>query len=199
MPNYVKLMKEIMVNKKKLDSVGTISLLENCSAISQRKLPEKLRDPSSFTIPCVIGEHTFKKTLCDLGGSINLISLSVVNKLNLGEPTSTTLSLQIVDRFLACPQGRIEDLLVKVEKFIFLVDFVILDMEEDKEAPLILSRPILVTRQALIDVKNGELTLRVSDDQVKFNLYQSLKFVSDDKATCMRIDSLIPSRDGLMH
>ena len=72
-------------------------------------------------------------------------------------------------------------------------------MEEDKEAPLILGRPFLATGQALIDVKDGELTLRVGDDQVKFNLYQSLKFSSDDKATCMRIDSLIPSRDELMH
>ena len=73
MPNYVKFMKEIMNTKKKLDAYGIVSLLENCSAIIQRKLPEKLRDPSSFTIPCAIGEHYFKKALCDLGASINLI------------------------------------------------------------------------------------------------------------------------------
>ena len=72
-------------------------------------------------------------------------------------------------------------------------------MEEDKEAPLILGRLVLATGQALIDVKDGELTLRVADDQVKFNLYQSLKLSSDDKATYMRVDSLIPLRDGLMH
>ena len=73
MPNHVKFMKEIISNKKKLDSVGTFTLLENCSAIIKRKLPEKLRDPGSFTIPCVIGEHTFNKALCDLGASINLM------------------------------------------------------------------------------------------------------------------------------
>ena len=171
MPNYVKFKKEIMINKKKIDSVGTVSLLENCSAIIQRKLLETLRDPSSFTIPCVIGEHAFKKALCDLGASINLLLLFVVKRLNLGEHAPTALSLQMDDRSLTYPQGIIEDVLVKVEKFIFLVDFVVLDMEKDKEAPLILGRPFLATVQSLIDVKNGELTLRVGNDQVKFNLY----------------------------
>ena len=61
----------------------------------QRKLLEKLRDPDSFTITCVVGEHTFKKALCDLGASINLMPLSVVKKLNLGELNPTTLSLQL--------------------------------------------------------------------------------------------------------
>ena len=91
----------------------------------------------------------------------------------------------MVDCSLTYPQGIIEDVLVKVDKFIFLVDFVVLDMEEDKEAPLILGRPFLETGQALIDVKNGELTLRVGNNQVKFNLYQNLKFSSDDRATYM--------------
>ena len=85
MPNYVKFMKEIMITKRKFDAYRTISLLENCSAIIQRKLHEKLRDLGSFTIPCVIGEHNFKKALCDLGASINLMPLSMVKKLNLGE------------------------------------------------------------------------------------------------------------------
>ena len=147
----------------------------------------------------MIREHTFKKALCDLGANINLMPLSMVKKLNQGEPTPIALSLQMVDRSLTYPQGIIEDVLVKVDKFIFPIDFVVLDMEEDKEAPLILGRPFLATEQALIDVKDGELTLRVGDDQVKFNLYQSLKFFGDDKAICTRIDSLIPSRDGLMH
>ena len=118
MPNYVKFMKEIMINKKKIDSVGTVSLLENCSAIIQRKLLETLRDPGSFTIPCVIGEHAFKKALCDLGASINLLLLFVVKRLNLGEHAPTALSLQMDDRSLTYPQGIIEDVLVKVEKFI---------------------------------------------------------------------------------
>ena len=87
-----------MRNKKKLEAYGIMNLSENCSAIIQRKLLEKLKDPGSFTIPCIIGEHTFNKALCDLGASIILIPFSVAKKLNLGEITPTALSLQMADR-----------------------------------------------------------------------------------------------------
>ena len=147
-----------MPNKRKMEDYGIVSLLEKCSAI-QKKLPNKLKDPSSFTIPCVIGEHTFSWALCDLETSINLMPLSVVKKLKLGELTPTTFSLQMADRSLTYLKGIIEDVLVKVDKFIFLVDFVVLDMEEDHEVPLKLGRLFLVPSQALIDEKNGELTL----------------------------------------
>ena len=80
-----------MSNKKKLDSYGTVSLSENCSAIIQRKLLKTLKDPGSFTIPCIIGKHTFSKALCDLGASMNLMSFSMAKKLNLGDITSTSL------------------------------------------------------------------------------------------------------------
>ena len=82
MPNYVKFMKEITSNKRKLDEYGIVSLLEQYSAIIQRKLLEKLKDLGSFTIPCAIGQHTFSKALCDLGTIINLMTLSIVKKLN---------------------------------------------------------------------------------------------------------------------
>ena len=113
-----------------------------------------LRDLINFTIPCAIGEHTFKKTLCDLGASINLMSLSVVKNPNLGELTPTALSLQMADHSLTYPQGILEDMLVKVDKFIFPVDFSVLEMEKDEEFFIILGRPFLVTGQPLIDVKN---------------------------------------------
>ena len=167
MSNYVKFMKEIMSNKKKLDAYGTVNLLENYSATIQRKLPKKLRDLGSFTIPYAIGEHTFKKALSDLGARINLRLLFIVKKLNLGELTPTTLSLQMAYHSLTYPQGILEDVLVKFDKFIFPLDFVVLEMEENQEVPIILGRPFLAIKQALIDVKNGELTLRVSDEEVK--------------------------------
>ena len=97
------------------------------------------------------------------------MSFSMAKKLNLGEITPIALSLQMVDRSLIIPKGIIEDVFVNVDKFIFPVDFVVLDMEEDKEASIILGRPFLTTGQALIDVNYGELTLRVGKDQVKFN------------------------------
>ena len=93
MLNYIKFMKEIMSNKKKLEAYRIVNLTKNCSIIIQQKLPEKLKDLGSFTIPCIIGEHTFSNTLCDLGASINLMPFLVAKKLNLGEITPTALSL----------------------------------------------------------------------------------------------------------
>ena len=127
------------------------------------------------------------------------MTYSVEKRLNLGEIKPTALSLQIANRSLTYPKGIIEDVLVKVDKFIFPMDFVVLDMEEDKAAPIILGNPFLATGQALIDVKNGELTLRVGDDQVKFNLYKGMDFPSNENASYMRIDALIPSQEETLY
>ena len=105
----------------------------------------------------------------------------------------------MVDRSLTYPQGILEDVLVKVDKFIFSVDFVVLKMEEDKEIPIIPGRPFLAIKQALIDVKNGKLTLGVSDEEVKFNLTKTVKFTDDDKRSCMRVDSLILLIGEVLH
>ena len=128
-------------------------LTATCSEVIQRSLLEKMEDPRCFTIPYTIGNFEFKKALCDLGTSINLMPLSMVKRLSLGKLTSTTMTLQMADRTMAHPEGVLEDVLIKVGKFIFPVDFVIMDMEEDTEVPLLLGRPFLATIAALIDVK----------------------------------------------
>ncbi|XP_039143276.1 uncharacterized protein LOC120280481 [Dioscorea cayenensis subsp. rotundata] len=161
MPSYLKFMKEILSNKRKLKDYETVALTEECSAILQKKLPPKLKGPGSFTIPCSIGNVVFERALCDLGASINLMPLSIFKKLNLGEARPTTVTLQLADRSLKHPRGVIEDVLVKIDKFIFPADFIILDIEEDKDIPIILGRPFLATGRAIIDVQKGELRLRV--------------------------------------
>ena len=93
MPNYAKFMKEVMAKKMKLEDYETVKLTEECSAILQRKLPHKVKDPSSLTIPCTIGDSNFDKALCDLGESINLMPLSMFKKLGLNEVKPTTISL----------------------------------------------------------------------------------------------------------
>ena len=142
-------MKEILSKKRRLSDFETVNLTEECSAILQRKLPQKLKDLGSFTIPCTIGNSIFEKALCDMGGSINLMPL-------LGEARPTTVTLQLENRSPKHPRGGgggvIEDVLVKVDKFIFPVDFIVLDMDEDKEIAIILGRPLLATSRALIDV-----------------------------------------------
>ncbi|XP_073038111.1 uncharacterized protein [Primulina eburnea] len=154
-----------MSKKINLQEFATVKLIEEYNAILQKKLPQKLKDPGSFTIPCIIGSTHVNKVLYDLGASINLMSFSIYRDLELGEVKPTTITLQLADRSLTYHRGIVEDILVKVDKFIFPADFVILDMEEDQDAPLIFGRPFLATGKALIeDVHKGELTLRVGGE-----------------------------------
>ena len=192
MLNYAKFLKEILSKKKKIVEEGIVSLTVTCSAVIQRSLPEKMKDPGSFTIPCSIGKYKFKKALCDSGASINLMPLSVVHRLSLGELISTTITLQMADRSMARPGGVFEDVLVKVGKFIFPVDFVILKMEEDTQVPILLRRPFLENGAALIDVLKGELTLRVGDEAVHFNLNKSLEQLDVDADICMAVENSSP-------
>ena len=115
--------------------------------------------------------------------------LSVVQRLSLGELTPTTITLQMVDRSMAQPEGILEDVLVKVGKFIFPVDFVIMKMEEDAEVPLLLGRPFLAIGAALIDVQKGELALRVGNEAVHFNINRSLEHPDVDAESCMAVEN----------
>ena len=180
MPSYVKFMKKILASKKKLEEYRTIALTEEYSAILQKKLPPELQDPGSFSIPFSIGNRVSGKALCDLGASINLMPLSMFKRLKLGEPKSTTVSLQLADRSYQHPRGIIENVLVKVGKFVLPVDFVILDMEEDDSVPIILGRPFLATGKAQINVQEGELKLRVQGDEITFHVFQPIKHLDND-------------------
>ena len=113
--------------------------------------------------------------------------LSVVQRLNLRELTPTAITLQMADRSMAQLEGILEDVLVKVGKFIFPVDFVIMQMEEDTQVPLLLGRPFLATGAALIDVQKGELTLRVGNEAVHFNINRSLEHLDVDADSCMAV------------
>ena len=119
MPSYVKFMKKILASKKMLEEYGTITLTEECNSILQKKLPQKLQDLGSFAIPFSIRNRVSGKALCDLGASINLMPLSMFKRLRFGEPKSTTINLQLADRFYQHPRGIIENVMVKVGKFIF--------------------------------------------------------------------------------
>ncbi|XP_024958923.1 uncharacterized protein LOC112499884 [Cynara cardunculus var. scolymus] len=176
MPSYVKFLKDILHKKRRLNEFETVALTKECSAFLTCKISPKLKDPGSFTIPCSIGGKAVGHALCDLGASINLMPLSVFNKLGIGEVRPTTVTLQLADRSIAYPKAKIEDILVQVDKFIFQADFLVLDYEADKNVPIILERPFLAIRRTLIGVQKGELTMRVSDQEVKFNMFNSLKF-----------------------
>jgi len=187
MPVYAKFMKDLLTGRRKPRDDENIALSENCSAILQRKLPPKLKDPGAFTIPCTIGKVSVGNVLCDLGASINLMPLSMMKKLGCGEPKPTKMTLTLADRSISYPYGVLEDVLVKVNELLFPADFVILDMEEDEELPLLLGRPFLATGRALIDVEMGELMLRFQDEQVVFNIFEAMKHRSENPQ-CYRVD-----------
>ena len=106
--------------------------------------------------------------------------LSIFRRLGLGEARPTTITLQLADRSLKHPRGVIEDVLVKVDKFIFLRNFIVLDMEEDKEIPIILGRPFLATGMSMIDVQKGELKLRAQGEEITFHVFWPTKHPDDD-------------------
>ncbi|XP_038885806.1 uncharacterized protein LOC120076100 [Benincasa hispida] len=107
--------------------------------------PTKQEDPGSFTLPYSIEGKKVGNALCDLGASINLMPLSIFKKLDIGNARPTTITLQLADRSITHPEGKIEDVLVQVDKFIFPVDFIILNYEADREVPIILGRLFLAT------------------------------------------------------
>ena len=151
MPNYAKFLKDILSKKMRFAEEGVVNLIATYSAVIQRSLPVKMQDPRSFTIPCIIGKVEFKRALCDSRASINLMPLSVVKRLSLGELTPTNMTLQMADRTMAQLEGVLKDVLIKVRKFIFPIDFVVMDMEADTQVPLLLGRPFLATGTTLID------------------------------------------------
>ena len=192
MQNYVKFMKEILSKKKKISGEGIVNLTATCSAVIQRSLPRKMKDLGNLTIPCSIGKYEFKKALCDSRANIKLMPLSMVQRLSLGELTPTTIILQMADRSMAQPEGVLEDVLVKVGKYIFSVDFVVMKMEEDNQVPLLLGRHFLATGAALIAVQKGELTLRVGNEAVHFNLDKILTQSDVDAESCNVVDNSSP-------
>ncbi|XP_061352341.1 uncharacterized protein LOC133297219 [Gastrolobium bilobum] len=171
MPNYARFMKDLLSRKRKLREYETVNLTKECNAISKKKLPTKVKDPGSFSIQCTIGKMEVDNVLCDLGASINVMPLSMMMKLGITEVKPTKTIVQLADRSSKQAYGIIEDILVKVDKFIIPVDFVILDIEEDATIPMIFGRPFLETSGAVIDVLKGELILRVDGEQVTFKFF----------------------------
>ncbi|GJZ66755.1 reverse transcriptase domain-containing protein [Tanacetum coccineum] len=168
MPKYQKMLKSLLSNKEKLIEIAKTPMNANCSAVILKKLPEKLGDPGRFLIPCDFGEFDNYLALADLGASINLMPLSIWKKLGLPDLTSTRMVLELADRTISKPLGIAENVFVKVGKFYFPVDFVILDFVADPRVPLILGRPFLRTARVLIDVHGEELVIRDGLERIVF-------------------------------
>nr|XP_016463978.1 PREDICTED: uncharacterized protein LOC107786978 [Nicotiana tabacum] len=156
-PKYAKYIKDIVSNKRRLIEFEIVAPTED------------------FTIPVRIGNVDVGHALCDLGARINLMSLSLYKKLGLGAPKPTTMMLQLADRSITYPEGVIEDVLLKIGKFIFPADFIILDFETDEKVPIILGRPLLDTGDAIIKVREGKMIMRVDNEEAVFNVYKAIQ------------------------
>ncbi|XP_057250654.1 uncharacterized protein LOC130591374 [Beta vulgaris subsp. vulgaris] len=186
MPTYAKFLKELLSNKTKLEESATIALTVEVSVVLQNKLPKKLEDPRSFSIPLKIGDLEPKRALADLGVSVSLMPLSIAKQLNF-ELKPIRRVIQLADRSVKVPIRELEDVSVQVRRIVIPCDFVVMEMEEDSQVPHILGRPFLKTVGVLVDMKRDVLTLRVGDENREFAFKQSMK--SPIMEEVKRIDS----------
>ncbi|XP_060210525.1 uncharacterized protein LOC132637462 [Lycium barbarum] len=206
-PEYAKYIKNGVAIKRHLTEFEAVALTEECSSRVRGKIPPKLKDPGSFTI-LIIGNIEVRLALCDLGASINLMPTFVLRMLGLGEPRPTTVTLQLVDRSLAYPDGIIKDVLVKVGSFILPIDYIILDYEADKNVPLIMRRGFLATVDAVIRVRDMKISMTVDGQEATFDVfketklppyYEELKMVTivEPELIHAELDHFLATRDPL--
>ncbi|KAL4272348.1 hypothetical protein GQ457_13G013560 [Hibiscus cannabinus] len=177
-PSYAKFLKDIVTKKRKAESYETVPVASEYF-VGRVELPMKKKDPGCFIIPCSIDNYFMGNALCDLGSSVNLMPKAVFKRLRIGIEKPTTVILQLADRSHVRPEGKVEDMIVKVGKFVFPVDFLILDCEVDDKAPIILGRPFLATGRILIDCAKGDFTMRVADQTMTINVFNTLQYMGD--------------------
>ncbi|GKA77882.1 reverse transcriptase domain-containing protein, partial [Tanacetum coccineum] len=175
MPKFNKWLSTLLRNKEKLEEIAITTVNAECSAIILNKVPEKLEDPGKFLIPCALQELDRTNALADSGASINLLPHSIYKQLGLGALKPTRMTLELANRSVTHPMGIAEDVVVRVDGFTFLADFVVVNFEPDPRVPIILGRPFLRTAKALIDLYEEKLTLRVGSDELVFYAEKSEK------------------------
>nr|GEX55301.1 reverse transcriptase domain-containing protein [Tanacetum cinerariifolium] len=189
MPKLASTLKALVRNKEKLSEMAKTRMNEHCSGVILNKLLRKLGDPSKFLIPCEFPGMDECLVLADLGASINLMPLFVWEGLSLLELTPTCMTLELADRSVFKPIGIVKDVSVKVGVFHFPSDFVVVDFEPDPRVPLILGRCFLKTGRALIDVHKGELTLRIRNEAITYNLDKTVRYSANyTQMTANKID-----------
>ncbi|GJX32506.1 reverse transcriptase domain-containing protein [Tanacetum coccineum] len=188
MPKFNKWLSSLLRNKEKLEEIAITTVNAECSAIIMNKVPEKLEDPGKFLIPCALQELKRTSALADSGASINLLPYSIYKKLELEALTPTRMTLELANRSISHPMGIAEDVVVRVDGFTFLADFVVVNFEPDPRVPIILGRPFLRTAKALIDLYEEKLTLRVGKDEL---VYYADKSEKNKDKNCVHAISII--------
>ncbi|GJR24711.1 hypothetical protein Tco_0973238 [Tanacetum coccineum] len=138
-------MKDLVANKPSTEEDEEIRMNPRCSALFQNQLPLKEQDPGSFILPCSIGWLDFNNALADLGAGISVMPIFMYKHLGIGKLEPINMVIEMADNTKCTPKGIVENLLIKIYKFIFPIDFVILDMVEDFWMPIILGRPLIAS------------------------------------------------------
>ncbi|GJW19174.1 homeodomain-like protein [Tanacetum coccineum] len=169
-PEYTRHLHELVSHKAKIEMLSMVKLNARCSVVLQNELPPKEKDPRSFIFPCTIGNTTVSNALADLGASISVMPFFTSKRLGLGNPKPINMVIEMADRSMQSPKGIVENVVVKINKFIFPVDFVILDIIEDDKVPIILGRPMLATAHARTNVSEKKISLEVGTEQIIFDI-----------------------------
>ncbi|XP_024178407.1 uncharacterized protein LOC112184382 [Rosa chinensis] len=193
-PSYAKFLKDVCTNKRAFKEHEQVCLSESVSAILQGKLPPKLKDPGSFTVPCTIGSRFFDKAMLDLGASINLMPYDIYRTLGLDDLKPLKISLKMADRSVVYLRGMLEDVLVKIDSLYVPADFVVLDMAksidvEEDESPILLGRAFMATADTNISVKKGILTMTVFDTTIGFRIFDAMRSPLH-LGECFRVDAV---------
>ncbi|GJW89389.1 hypothetical protein Tco_0164729 [Tanacetum coccineum] len=158
-------MKDLVENKPRTEEDREIRMNPMCSALLQNHLPLKEQDPGSFILPCSIRKLDFNNALADLGASISGMPLSMYKHLGIRKLEPINMVIEMADNTKCTPKGIVENLLIKINKFSFPVDFVILDMVEDLRMPIILGRPLLATAHAKVYIFRNFISLEVGSEK----------------------------------
>jgi hypothetical protein len=191
-PSYAKFLKDLITVKRKTNVPKKVCLTEQVSSILQCKLPIKYKDPGCLTISCTIGVSRIEKALLDLGARVNLLPYSVYLQLGLGELKPTSMTLQLADKSVKIPRGIVEDVLIKVDKFYFPVDFIVLHTEPVQnigvQIPVILERPFLATANTLINCRTGVMKISFGNMTVELNIFdinKKLRECDEIRSACL--------------
>ena len=191
MPLYTKFLKDFLTKKRKYINNESIVVEGNYSAVIQRKLPHKFKDPGSVTIPCSIRDVSVGKALFDLGASINLMPLSMFRRIGNLNIAPMRMTLQLAEHSIIRPFGVVEDVLVIVCHFTYPMVFVIMDIEEDVEIPLILGRSFMLNAKCVVDMGNDNLDMGVEDQKVTLNMFEAIKHPK----TCFKVEAVEQEAD----
>ncbi|GJT34481.1 reverse transcriptase domain-containing protein [Tanacetum coccineum] len=189
-PKYHKVLKDLLKDKEKLAELANTPINAEYSAILLNKVPEKLDDPGKFLIPCVLQDLEVCYSLADSGASINLMPLSIYKKLRIRPLKPTRMTLKLANQSVTFLMRIANDVIVKVENFNFLADFVIVDFEADPKVLIILGRPFLRTARALVDLYEEKLTLRVRNEEVSDNS------LPEHESFCFDVDHIKEKSSG---